>query len=110
MQQLSSFHITFKKPLSANQILKINKQAVKSERHIYFHQNHLIADASHLTKLLSFFLFSSTNEPTLLIIDGVDTPGGLQDVRSACGDCIDEVSERSTYKEGQITPDTSISI
>ncbi|WP_173916660.1 hypothetical protein [Halobacillus sp. Marseille-Q1614] len=110
MTQLSSFHITFKQPLSTTQILKINKQSSKSDHQIYLHQNHLIADASHLTKLLSFFLFVNTEEPILMIIDGKNVEEMLQSIQDDCGDCIVEVSERSSYNEGQISRNTSISV
>lgn len=55
MSQLSSYHLHLNRPLSTDQIINIYKHSTENNRNIYLHQNHLIADAGHLTKLLSFF-------------------------------------------------------
>ncbi|MFC7061403.1 hypothetical protein [Halobacillus seohaensis] len=110
MNQLSSYQVRFNQPLSTDQIVNIYKYSKKDDRHIYLHQDQLIADAGHFTKLLSFFLFVDTDQPTLMIIDGKDIEEVFETIHTEWKDCVSEISIRSKFSEAQINNQTSISV
>ncbi|MCP3030610.1 hypothetical protein LF817_04585 [Halobacillus sp. A1] len=108
MSQLSSYQIRFNQPLSTTQIVNIYKYSSNNERNIYLHQDHLIADAGHLTKLLSFFLFVNTDQPAVMIIDGENIEEVYHTIHNELEGCIDDISIRSKYSEAQVNSQTSI--
>ncbi|MFG6149118.1 hypothetical protein [Halobacillus sp. B23F22_1] len=110
MGQLSSYHIYFNQPLSTNQLVNIYKYSTKNNRNIYLHQNHLIADAAHLTKLLSFFLFVDIDQPALMIIDGENIEEVYEMIQKECSGCIADINIRSQYNEADMNSETSISV
>ncbi|MCP3026323.1 hypothetical protein [Halobacillus sp. A5] len=110
MSRLSSYHIKFNQPLSTNQIVNIYNQSTKTNRTIYLHQNHLIADAAHLSKLLSFFLFVDIDQPAIMIIDGENIDEVYETFQAECRGCISDISIRSQYNESMMNSETSISV
>ncbi|MFQ3546050.1 hypothetical protein Q7A53_18365 [Halobacillus rhizosphaerae] len=110
MKELSSYHVYFHQPLTTNQIVNIHKLSTKNKQSVYLHQNHLIADAGHLTKLLSFFLFVNVDEPVLLIIDGENVEDVYEELQSLCTDNISEVNRRTRYSEQIMNSRTSITV
>ncbi|UOQ43252.1 hypothetical protein MUN89_15110 [Halobacillus salinarum] len=110
MEELSSYHVTFHQPLTTQQIISLYKLSSKNNFNIYLHQDHLIADAGHLTKLLSFFLFVKIDQPVLLIIDGEDIESAYKQLQSQCGDCIDHITRRTKYTGQIMNTQTSITV
>ena len=70
MNELTSYKIHLNQQLTTNEILNIHHYVANNECDVYLHQNHLIADAGNVTKLLSFFLLADTQSPIKMIIDG----------------------------------------
>lgn len=110
MQELYSYQIEFNKPLKTNQIMKLYKLLNKDDTDMYLHQNHLIADARHLPKLLSFFLLMEINQPLILIIDGQNAGKTYEEVTSYWEGHIESTACRKKYTGAVIKNNPSISV
>lgn len=108
MTELNSYEIRLHRPLKTTQIMKFYKTISKSDCDVYLHQNSLIADGGHLSKLLSFFLFIDLDEPILLIIDGKSVECTYDDVQELWKDSIENTYCRKRYNETAINSSSSI--
>ncbi|GEN52496.1 hypothetical protein [Halobacillus faecis] len=108
MNQLSSYQITLNRPLKTNQIMKVYKTISKNGCDLYLHQNQLIADAGHLPKLLSFFLFMNKEESFVMIIDGECVDDVYDEIKGEWQDHIAESTCRRKYNEDMVENETSI--
>lgn len=111
MSELSSYQIELNRPLKTNQIMELYKMmSNKEESDLYLHQDHLIADAGHLPKLLSFFLFMDMDQSFVMIIDGVCVDDVYEEIK---GDWVGHISEsicRRRYSDAMTKNETSIVI
>lgn len=110
MNELSSYQITLKSPLKTNQVMKLYKTISKNGCDLYLHQNHLIADAGHLPKLLSFFLFMDLDYSFVMIIDGKYVDHVYDEIEAIAQENIAESACRRRYSENVIENDISISV
>ncbi|CDQ19972.1 hypothetical protein [Halobacillus karajensis] len=110
MNELSSYQITLKRPLKTIQIMKMYKIITKNGCDLYLLQNQLIADAGHLPKLLSFFLFMDVDDPFLMIIDGKCVDKVYQKIEAEWKEHIVESSCRRKYSKSVVESEISISV
>lgn len=110
MNELSSYQITLKRPLKTNQIMKLYKTIAKNRCDLYLHQSHLIADAGHLPKLLSFFLFMDLDNSFVMIIDGECVDQAYDEVDAIWQENIAESNCRRRFSENMMKNETSISV
>ncbi|QAS51237.1 hypothetical protein [Halobacillus litoralis] len=110
MKELSSYQVQLQKPLKTNQIMKLYKSVTKNNCDLYLNQKHLIADAGHLPKLLSFFLFMDIDTPFVIIIDGEHVDDVYDEIEAEWMDSIVESSCRRKYCDSLVNSDTSISV
>ncbi|MYL70725.1 hypothetical protein GLW00_07680 [Halobacillus litoralis] len=108
MSELSSYQITLNRPLKTNQIMKVYKTISKTGCDLYLHQNQLIADAGHLPKLLSFFLFMDKDESFVMIIDGECVDDVYDQIEGEWQDHIAESTCRRKYDDAMVENETSI--
>ncbi|WP_226578129.1 hypothetical protein [Halobacillus litoralis] len=110
MNELSSYQIHLNRPLKTNQIMKLHKLIKKNGCDLYLHQDHLIADAGHLPKLLSFFLFLNMDHPFTLIIDGKCVEDVYEEIEDMLTEHIQKSSCRRKYSPSMVENETSISV
>ncbi|MCA0969492.1 hypothetical protein LCM20_02660 [Halobacillus litoralis] len=108
LKELYSYQIQFHQPLSTNQIMKLHKLISKNTHQLYLHQGHLIADAGHLPKLLSFFLFMNLDRPIILIIDGENVEAAFQELEQCWMNRVEKSICRKRYTESMMNDNTSI--
>lgn len=108
LKELYSYQIQFHQPLKTNQIMKLHKLISSNNHQMYLHQGQSIADAGHLPKLLSFFLFMNLDQPIILIIDGENAEEAFNEIEESWKEQVEQTRCRKRYTESMIDGQTSI--
>lgn len=99
MKQLSSYKLQLgQEHLSMEEVMNIYRFVSQSTYDVYLYQDDLIADASNLPKLLSFFLYFRKEESILMIIDGENVEYAYQKIMKICEEPIEECLIRNSHK------------
>lgn len=110
VNELSSYQIQLNRPLKTNEIMKVHHTVNQHGCDLYFHQNQLIADAGHLPKMLSFFLFMNIDDPFVLIIDGRCVEDVYEEITAFLDDTIVNSVCRRKYSSSMVMDETSIPV
>ncbi|WP_246363640.1 hypothetical protein [Halobacillus locisalis] len=108
LKELYSYQIQFHQPLTTKQVMKMHKLISANNHQMYLHQGQLIADAGHLPKLMSFFLFMDMDQPIILIIDGENVEVSYNELEKCWEEHIANTSCRKKYTESMMNANTSI--
>lgn len=98
MKQIASYQIQLgKQHITMEEMMNIYRFVSQSSYDVYLYQNDLIADASNLPKLLSFFMYSDKESSILMIIDGENVEYAYQKILKICEEPIEECLMRNTH-------------
>lgn len=98
LEQLTSYQVQFKQRIDMEEVMNIYHFIVDSSYDLYLYQDHLIADASNLPKLLSFFFYYDTDRPFVMILDGKDVTYAYNKIMSICEEPIENCVVRRFHE------------
>ncbi|MFG6119208.1 hypothetical protein [Thalassobacillus sp. B23F22_16] len=108
MKELTSYQIHLNQSVTTTEIIDIHKYVAKSDCEIYLHQGQLIADASIMPKLMSFFLLANTKKPIKMIIDGNNAEKAHEKIEQILSKQIKQSDQRVKYSGSMAEQNISI--